>query len=79
MVRTYAVTMSLPGTPGHDPTNKITGECPVAGQHCTDVTGKHHTFLVQSSKPIAEVRDYCAEQYGRVTRVELVSPVIRVI
>jgi hypothetical protein len=71
----YLVTMSLPGTPGHDPTNKITGPCEIAGQHCTDRTGKHHTFLVRSTRTIQEVRDHCREQYGHVTRVELVATV----
>lgn len=71
----YLVTMSLPGTPGHDPTNKITGPCEIQGQHCTDRTGKHHTFLVRSARTIQEVRDHCREQYGHVTRVELVASV----
>lgn len=71
----YLVTVSLPGTPGHDPMNKITGECAVAGQHCTDRTGKHHTFLVRSHKPIREVSEHCRAEYGHVTRVELVASV----
>jgi len=74
-VHMYIVTVSIAGIPGHDPLNKITGECQVAGQYCTDRTGKHHTFLVKSTKSLAQVRDHCREQYGHVTRVETVGEI----
>lgn len=74
-VRLYIVTVSIAGVLGHDPLNKITGECQVAGQYCTDRTGKHHTFLVRSAKTLAQVRDHCREQYGHVTRVETVGEI----
>lgn len=74
-VHMYIVTVSIAGVLGHDPLNKITGECQVARQYCTDRTGKHHTFLVRSTKTLAQVRDHCREQYGHVTRVETVGEI----
>lgn len=71
-VYTYLVTVTVPGTPSHNPHNKITGPCPVNGEPCSDVTGKHHTILVRSVKGVDGVRDECAEKYGHVTRVESV-------
>jgi len=39
------VTVKLPNNPKHDPYNKKSGECPVTGRRCTDITGAHHTFM----------------------------------
>jgi hypothetical protein len=40
------VTVKLPRDPKHDPHNKVAGLCPVSGFRCTDVTGEHHTVMV---------------------------------
>jgi hypothetical protein len=65
----YVVTVKLAGTPGHDPLNKVTGECPLGDETCTDQTGKHHTFLVQTELSVEDVITTYANQY-HVTRVE---------
>lgn len=66
----YLVTVTVPGTVGHDPKNKVTGPCPVSGETCTDITGKHHTFLVESSLDRESVREAYEFKYGHVTRIE---------
>lgn len=71
-VHTYLVTVTVPGTLSHNPRKKVTGPCPVNGEPCSDVTGKHHTILVRSVRSVEGVRDECAEKYGHVTRVESV-------
>lgn len=46
----WLVTVKLSRDPRHDPLNKQTGPCPVDdGSFCSDVTGQHHTVLVEAS------------------------------
>lgn len=45
----WIVTIKLPRHPNHDPRNKISGECPVHGATCTDLTGQHHSFLIRDT------------------------------
>lgn len=66
----YLVTVTVPGTPGHDPNNKKVGPCPVSGDACTDVTGKHHTFLVNTTLDRESVREAYEFKWGHVTRIE---------
>jgi len=66
----YLVTVTVIGTVGHDPKNKISGPCPVNGEPCSDRTGKHHTILVRSTDRIDVVAKKARERYGHVTRVE---------
>ncbi len=63
---TFLVTVKLPRNPAHDPTNKITGKCPVRGQ-CTDVTGQHHTLLIEAES--IEAAAACFPDM-HVTRIE---------
>jgi hypothetical protein len=42
----FLVTVKIAKDPVHKPRDKKTGSCPVSGKPCTDVTGEHHTFLV---------------------------------
>lgn len=65
----YAVTVKLAGNPAHDPLNKVTGPCPVGDETCTDATGKHHTFLVQTELSAEDVWTTYEGTY-HVTRVE---------
>lgn len=65
----YIVTVKLAGTHGHDPLNKVTGTCPMGEERCTDRTGKHHSFLVDSLLSLEEVRANF-ETTHHVTRVE---------
>ncbi|AXH66272.1 hypothetical protein SEA_SATIS_111 [Streptomyces phage Satis] len=75
----FLVTVKLAKNPGHNPREKKTGPCPVNGKPCTDVTGEHHTFLVDldghtlhGREMDAEgVREFYAGTY-HVTRVETV-------
>lgn len=70
----YMVTVTVEGTVGHNPLSKVSGPCPVTGKRCTDVTGKHHTFLVSARVGADEVRDIYAKTH-HVTRVEAVATV----
>ena len=45
----WIVTIKLPRHPDHDPHNKISGDCPVHGATCTDLTGQHHSFLIRDT------------------------------
>jgi len=58
----------------HDPKNKVTGECPVSGEPCTDVTGEHHSFICRGDdlSTAESVRDTYKGIY-HVTRVEKVK------
>jgi hypothetical protein len=68
----YLVTVRLAKNPEHNPREKKTGPCPVNGKPCTDVTGEHHTFLVDLDEIDAdEVREIYQGIY-HVTRVETV-------
>jgi len=65
---TWIVTVRLPKNPEHDPTNKKMGKCPFS-EHCTDVTGEHHSFLT-SGYTEEEVRELFKVYH--ITRVEKV-------
>lgn len=74
---TYLVTVTVPGTPGHNPAKKIMGPCPINGEPCDDVTGKHHTFLVTSTKSLSQVHEWAEQKWGHCTRVESAPSKIR--
>lgn len=75
----FLVTVKLVKNPAHNPREKKTGPCPVNGKPCTDVTGEHHTFLVDldghtlngRGMDAESVREFYASTY-HVTRVEAV-------
>jgi hypothetical protein len=68
----FLVTIRLPKNPEHNPRDKKTGPCPVNGKPCTDVTGEHHTFLVDLEDfTVQDVREVYQGIY-HVTRVEAV-------
>ena len=71
----FIVTVKLPKNKEHDPHNKKTGPCPVNGETCTDVTGEHHSFLVELEGGVAATRDYVTNGLGhkRITRIESVG------
>ncbi len=63
----YIVTIKLPRNPDHDPRNKVTGPCPAnPNTECTDVTGEHHSVLVETQEQVAEL----FESHLHVTRAE---------
>jgi hypothetical protein len=68
----YLVTVKLPRNPQHDPHNKQTGPCPVFGGVCTDITGEHHTGLVETDDSLEVLLDTWKPTY-HVTRIEIVS------
>jgi hypothetical protein len=75
----FLVTVKLPKNPEHNPRDKKTGPCPVDGKPCTDVTGEHHTFLVDLDGHTLDGKDVDAEDVREiyqglyhVTRVETV-------
>lgn len=65
----YLVTVKLPRNPKHDPRRKVAGNCPVTGLYCTDVTGEHHTVLIEASDVTTAEVD-ARMLYGHVTRIE---------
>jgi len=67
----YIVTVKLwSKNLNHDPHNKQTGRCKFSFL-CTDVTGRHHCFLV-IAYDIREVKNLVKKSYGNihVTRIE---------
>ena len=72
----FLVTLKLPKHPLHDPANKVTGPCPLQPwsaddtdtKLCTDVTGQHHTILVERDS-LEELRSAYERTY-HVTRIE---------
>lgn len=67
--KTYLVTVKLPKNPAHDPRSKVTGECPVSGKQCTDVTGEHHTVTWRDTSIEAALAHLFGE-YSHITRIE---------
>lgn len=67
----YAITFKLPRHAEHDPANKKTGQC-AASPECTDVTGQHHTVVVETDR-LQEV----LERFEHVTRVERITRIER--
>jgi hypothetical protein len=63
----YIVTVKFPRDPAHDPKNKKTGKCPVS-EHCTDVTGQHHSFIAATEADLELVK----MAYEHITRIERV-------
>lgn len=69
----YIVTVKLPRNPNHDPHNKVIGTCPInADVICTDVTGEHHSFIMEAASP-ADANNEARKLFSHVTRVEEVA------
>ena len=65
----FLVTVKLDKHGGHDPANKIEGVCPLSGGFCSDVTGRHHTMMVEAQD--ASIARLAFRIFGfHVTRVE---------
>ncbi len=69
-MNTFIVTYKLDKNPDHDPANKVTGRCPLTGLTCTDVTGEHHTRLVESPETAEQLADRLRHEGNHITRVE---------
>lgn len=71
--KVWLITVKVPKNPDHNPRDKKTGECPVNGTRCTDVTGEHHTFAMELPRYVDEagVHEWAISEFGMpVTRVE---------
>lgn len=68
----YIVTIKLPKNPEHNPHDKKTGECAVSAL-CTDVTGEHHSLLVEATDDAVAAVVARRHGYQHVTRVEALS------
>jgi len=70
-VALYIVTIKLPrGHAGpHDPRNKQSGSCAVSA-YCTDVTGEHHSLIVEADTTADAAGMARGAGYAHVTRVE---------
>lgn len=67
----YIVTVRGEKDPEHDPKAKRTGECEVSPE-CTDVTGEHHSLLMEATSADAARALLLSGRYEHVTRVERV-------
>lgn len=66
----FIVTVKINKNPNHDPNNKRYGECPVMHTFCTDMTGEHHSFLIDA-KNITEANQVVGKMgFTHVTRIE---------
>ena len=62
----FIVTVKIERDLNHDPKNKQTGHCPISSL-CTDVTGQHHSYIVQAKSP-DEIREKLKADH--ITRIE---------
>lgn len=66
---TWIVTVrALRKHPDHDPKNKRTGRCEWS-EYCTDVTGEHHSFLMNGTEERIRERIGAMNEW-RLTRLE---------
>jgi len=66
------VTVKLDKNPEHDPHNKKVGVCPCSNEVCTDVTGQHHSFLMEEES-FAIMEEKAIKKWGHVTRIEVIG------
>ena len=70
----YIITISLKQSKKeeklHNPRNKKSGKCPLLGNYCSDITGKHHSFL-ETKLTLGEIKKEYKEFH--ITRIEEVS------
>jgi hypothetical protein len=60
----------------HNPLNKKTGECPVSGTICTDITGAHHSMLFagESMEEIEiSAKGFACDSDCHITRIEVIE------
>lgn len=72
---TYIVTIKDPKNPRHNPHNKVTSEC-TRSDVCTDSTGEHHSFIVETELSPGEVIAAFRSAGTHVTRVEQARVVV---
>jgi hypothetical protein len=78
----FIVTIKLPNNPNHNPKKKQTRECECS-DFCTDATGAHHSFLVESEsrESVEQFFAYnnvvAGMRVGHITRIEEVSGLIK--
>jgi hypothetical protein len=66
------VTVKLERNPKHDPSHKKDGMCPVSGKYCTDITGQHHSFVVDGTS-IPDIQNRTLLRYKHITRIEVID------
>ena len=72
----FLVTVRLPRNPLHNPHQKQVGMCPVTGLICTDITGEHHSLLVEAESFAAAkigLVDFEGRVITHITRIESVN------
>lgn len=69
----YIVTVRLKLDVDHDPRRKKVGPCPVTGEFCSDVTGAHHSFLVEADGERAVTDKVEGDGFPHITRIEVVA------
>ena len=71
----YIVTIKLPHRSIHDPKHKKEGMCPLNVGYCSDMTGDHHSTIINTNS-IENARKMTKLTYGEnvhITRIELVT------
>lgn len=53
----------------HNPDKKIAGICPT-GLRCTDVTGEHHSILIEG-RNLEEIKKKANDITNHITRIEV--------
>lgn len=68
----FIVTVKIAKLGSHDPRNKKTGECVVSAD-CSDVTGQHHSLLVEATDAAGAAVVARRHGFATVTRVEALT------
>jgi hypothetical protein len=63
----YIVTVRIKRNITHNSIHKKTGRCPLTGKACTDITGEHHSMVVEA-KNIGHLRKKLKDFH--ITRIE---------
>ena len=74
------VTIKLSKNTRHNPKKKLGGECPIStlipftGRFCTDITGQHHSLLIEAES-LSRIAQKARALFGEdvhITRIEQV-------
>jgi len=67
------VTVKIKKDVEHNPHNKLSGRCPVNEMACTDITGEHHSMIIEG-KTLPEIRNKVKKKgYNHITRIEVIE------
>jgi len=67
------VTVKIKQDVEHNPHRKLNGICPVSGLICTDITGEHHSIIVEGDSLLDIRAKVNKKGYKHITRIEVVE------